>query len=254
VNRRLIIVQKAESTQDLAREMALSGEPEGVAVMALEQTGGRGRENRVWVSPPGKNVALSLLLRPAMDPADAPLLGLMASIAVAETIEGFGVRPGQLKWPNDVLVGGKKIAGILSEGTILQGHLAFVIIGLGLNVNAEESDFPVELRGSVTSLSMSSGKSWEVEAAARDFLQHMAALYRRVDDEGCRFIVPLWESRWPHRGRVLLHNDTACVAEAIHPDGSLLLRTADGRLLSVRSGEALVPPDTRTPNLSKQPP
>ena len=106
MNRRLIIVQKAESTQDLAREMALSGEPEGVAVMALEQTGGRGRENRVWVSPPGKNIALSLLLRPAMDPADAPLLGLMASIAVAETIEGFGVGPGQLKWPNDVLVGG----------------------------------------------------------------------------------------------------------------------------------------------------
>ncbi|MBI5571065.1 MAG: biotin--[acetyl-CoA-carboxylase] ligase [Desulfomonile tiedjei] len=241
---RLIIVPQAESTQDLAREMALRDEPEGVAVMALKQTGGRGRENRVWVSPPGKNVALSLLLRPDVDPADAPLLGLMASIAVAETVEGCGVGPVRLKWPNDVLVAGSKIAGILSEGTILRGQIAFVIIGLGLNVNAEESDFPVELRDSVTSLSMSTGKTWELEAVARQFMRQMDALYDRVRREGCRFIVPLWELRWAHRGQALLHNGTACVAEAIHPDGSLLLRIADGRLLSVRSGEADVPPVT----------
>ncbi len=244
---RLMIVPQAESTQDLARDMALSGEPEGVAVMALKQTRGRGREARVWVSPPGKNVALSLLLRPALDPADAPLLGLMTSIAVAETVEGCGVGPVRLKWPNDVLVEGKKIAGILSEGTILHGQIAFVIIGLGLNVNAEESDFPDELRDSVTSLSLSSGKTWDLEAVARAFMEHMDALYRRVRAEGCQFIVPLWESRWAHRGQVLLHDGVVCVAEGIHPDGSLLLRIPDGTLLNICSGEAQVPPDTPAP-------
>ena len=240
---RLIIFERAESTQDLVRAMALKGEPEGVALMALEQTRGRGREGHVWVSPPGKNLALSLLLRPKIEPVHAPLLGLMASVAVAETIEACSIGPIELKWPNDVMVSRKKIAGILSEGTILHGKVSFVIIGLGLNVNAEEGDFPVELRGLVTSLFLGSGTTWDLEATAREFMNRMDILYRRVRTEGCGFIAPLWELRWAHRGQVLEQDGRVGAAEAIGSDGSLLLRATDGRLLSVCSGEARLLPD-----------
>jgi len=106
---RLIIVQEAESTQDLAREMALNGEPEGTAVMALRQTRGRGRAGHSWISPAGKNLALSVVVRPPVRPHEAPLLGFIAAIAVAEALERRGVERALLKWPNDVFVHRRKL-------------------------------------------------------------------------------------------------------------------------------------------------
>jgi BirA family transcriptional regulator, biotin operon repressor / biotin---[acetyl-CoA-carboxylase] ligase len=234
---RLIIYPEAGSTQDVAKELALRGEPEGTAVMAVKQTKGRGRSGHSWVSPPGKNLALSLILRPRIDPARAGLLGLLTSIAVAETCEILGVPKTELKWPNDVLVDGRKIAGILSEATMDDRTVRSVIVGIGLNVNMEQADFPSEFRDSATSLLLCTGKVREVEETARLLLGRLRDLYQRAKQKGYAFIPALWEIRWAHRGRTLSRNGVVGRGEGVGADGALLLRTGDGNLCRVTSGE-----------------
>jgi BirA family transcriptional regulator, biotin operon repressor / biotin---[acetyl-CoA-carboxylase] ligase len=234
---KLIIHEQLESTQNLVRDLALRGEPEGAAVMALEQTGGRGRSGHSWVSPPGKNLALSVLLRPAIDPAEAALLGMMASIAVVETIEACGIARAQLKWPNDVLVDGLKIAGILSEAALTSRAVDYVIIGIGLNVNSEKTDFPHELQDSITSIFLSSGARQDLEETARLFLREMDSLYERVRREGCGFIPRLWDTRWAHRNSFVIRDGVRYKAEAIGPDGSLVVLTESGQSRRFTSGQ-----------------
>jgi BirA family transcriptional regulator, biotin operon repressor / biotin---[acetyl-CoA-carboxylase] ligase len=233
----LRIVQEASSTQDLATELALRGEPDGTAVMALQQTKGRGRSGREWMSPPGKNLALSLVLRPPMGLSEVPLLGLLASVAVAETVETFGVRSAELKWPNDVLVEERKIAGILPEASTDGRSVRFVIMGIGLNVNSELADFSKDFAIPATSLVAETGVEQDLTVVAGEFLYRMGSLYERAVREGCKFIVPLWETRWAHRGQMLSSADVAGTAEGLDPDGALLLRTNQGSLARVVSGE-----------------
>ncbi|MFH1112447.1 MAG: biotin--[acetyl-CoA-carboxylase] ligase, partial [Pseudomonadota bacterium] len=212
---------------------------EGTAVMALNQTRGRGRMGRPWISPKGKNLALSLILRPHLKPWDAVLLGFLASIAVAEAVEEKGVPEAQLRWPNDVLVRDRKIAGILSEAVVSRGHMDFVIVGIGLNVNSRRSDFPTDLRTPATSLYMCTGKESDLADAARGILKRFALHYDRVDSEGCGFIPRLWEIRWPHRGRKLVHESFVGVGRGLEADGSLILEQDDGRIVHVTCGDVL---------------
>jgi BirA family biotin operon repressor/biotin-[acetyl-CoA-carboxylase] ligase len=234
---RLIVRKRVGSTQDEARSLALEGEPEGLAIMALEQEKGRGRLGRSWVSPPGKNVALSMILRPPTPPRDAPLLGMLASIAVAETLESVGLTGIGLKWPNDVLLDERKVAGILSEARTTGSEIEFVIIGIGLNVNAALQDFPPGLRRKATSMAASSGKAWDPKEIAELLIERMGILFDRVAREGRRFIVPLWKTRWLHRGRVLVRGEVEGVAEGLTEDGALLLKTHEGVVVRIDSGE-----------------
>lgn len=239
---RLIIVQEADSTQDLARDMARRGGPEGTAVMAIRQTKGRGRAGHSWISPAGKNLAMSVMLRPRLRPDEAPLLGLVAGVAVAEVIELKGVGRALLKWPNDVLVQGKKIAGILSEASLRGDVVEFAVIGIGLNVNADLADFPPELRSSVTSMLLTTGREWDLSEAAHQILDRLGRLYERMDTEGCGFVRTLWESRWPHRDALVTWQGISAVAQGILDDGSLVLRDSDGRVHYVSAGD--VEPET----------
>lgn len=239
---RLLIYREAESTQDLVRDLALRGEPEGTAVMALKQTHGRGREGRSWVSPEGKNLALSVLLRPRLTPRDTVLLGFLVSIAVAETVEARGVPEALLRWPNDVLVRGGKIAGILSEATVQAGTIRFVIVGIGLNVNTLDADFPADLRTPATSLLMSTGHEADLEAVARELLQKLETLYRRVKTEGCAFIPSLWERRWAHRGRMLVHESATGVGQGLDEDGALVLKLHGEKVIRITSGDVDLAP------------
>ncbi len=166
------------------------------------------------------------------------MLGMLASVAVAEVVEAKGVRQVELKWPNDVLVTGRKIAGILSEARMSGRVAEFVIIGLGLNVNSELLDFPAEFRDHVTSLFLCTGLHWDLEQEARSFLERAAALYERVEQEGARFIPRLWMARWAHRGRIMKRDGITGTGESIDDDGALLLRTPDGTLQRIHSGEA----------------
>lgn len=217
--------------------MAARGEPDGSAVMALNQTLGRGRAGHSWISPPGKNLALSVILRPRVAPRKAPLLGFAAAVAVAETLEKRGILRAALKWPNDVLVKGKKIAGILSEASISGDEIEFVVIGIGLNVNSVENDFPHDLRSSVSSLLASTGRHSDLKEVALELLDTLGHLYDRIQREGCGFVPDLWDSRWAHRGSVLVHEGSSGIAHGIDADGSLLLRDGQGRLRRIACGD-----------------
>jgi BirA family biotin operon repressor/biotin-[acetyl-CoA-carboxylase] ligase len=237
MNKRLIVLDEVESTQDVAKRMALAGEPEGVAVMALSQSRGRGRLGHSWLSPRGRNIALSLILRPDLRPSEAALLGLLVSIAVAETVEAEGVSRAGLRWPNDVLVDGKKIAGILSEALLDSAAIQFVVIGIGLNVNSRCSDFPDDLATPVTSLFMCTGLELPLERVANDLMDRIDCLYERAKQQGCAYITPLWESRWVHRSLRLTHEGTSGIGLGLAADGALLLEEDNGRVQRVTSGE-----------------
>jgi len=216
--------------------MALSGEAEGVAIMAFKQTGGRGRSGRTWLSPAGKNLALSLLLRPRIASNAMPLLSLMAAVAVANTVERLGIAKPELKWPNDVLVSGKKLAGILAEAGLMNDSFKYVILGIGLNVNSEINDFPPELHYSVTSLFMCTSRQWDLVVIAEELLKDMEDLYKRVHIEGPRFVPELWSDRWAHLGRTLNYNGTVGLGQGISSDGSLILKTYNEQIIHVTSG------------------
>jgi BirA family biotin operon repressor/biotin-[acetyl-CoA-carboxylase] ligase len=136
-------LETAGSTNDEAIRLALLGAPEGTVVTADFQTAGRGRDGRGWVSPRGQNLLLSIVVRPRLKPSGAPVLTLLAAHAVQDTLASFGI-PSAVKKPNDVLVEGKKIAGILTESRSKGDALEWCVVGVGLNVNAGKEDLPEE--------------------------------------------------------------------------------------------------------------
>ncbi len=157
VGREIVYFEETGSTNDEARRLAESGYPEGVAVFADSQTSGRGRRGAEWFSVPRTNLLLSVLLRPAQPPEEWPRLTHVAALAVCRAIEASAGVEAQVKWPNDVYVGGKKIAGILLESGFPPGGRAYAIIGIGLNVNLVERDLPLEIRAVTTSLRLENG-------------------------------------------------------------------------------------------------
>jgi BirA family biotin operon repressor/biotin-[acetyl-CoA-carboxylase] ligase len=144
--------RSVKSTNDVAVKMIEKGAPEGAIVTADEQTKGRGRFTREWHSPPGAGIYLSIILRPALRPEDAPGIAIMTAVALADTIAHY--RPGlvQIKWPNDVWINGRKTAGILTELSAEKNKIHHVVVGVGINVNHQAGDFPEELRKIATSV------------------------------------------------------------------------------------------------------
>ncbi|MHA2020495.1 MAG: biotin--[acetyl-CoA-carboxylase] ligase [Candidatus Thorarchaeota archaeon] len=148
---RLIVLDEVGSTNAVAKQHMLDGEGEGLVVVADNQTEGRGRHNRVWVSPKG-SLYLSIVLEPRVNESLSPLLGLLMGCASATAIMKLGVIPVRLKWPNDILVGERKIGGILSELVMDDEHVKGVIVGVGINQNVTRKDFPPEIRNSMTTV------------------------------------------------------------------------------------------------------
>lgn len=234
----LIILEQVDSTQDVALKMAKEGAPEWATIMTQAQTCGRGRMGRNWVSPAGKNLALFLILRPECEPKFAPLYGLMAAVAIVQTVEQFcPLSPVRVKWPNDIISGGKKIAGILPQAQINVNRIDFVIIGLGLNVNSTETDFPLELRNTVTSMHSLGSGVFDVSEVAFSFLGYMRKLYSQSTEHGFSILLDLWVRKWAHKGLMLSRSDVTGIAEGIDELGALLLRTSDGSLVKVSGGE-----------------
>src|SRR3990172_856750 len=134
--------QEIDSTNSQARRLADAGAPEGEVVIAEHQSDGRGRLGRGWVSPPFSNLYCSLVLRPALAPANAPQITLMAAVALADTVAAFVAEPPAIKWPNDILLRGKKLAGILTESSCDAKRIEFVILGIGVNLNFPRERMP----------------------------------------------------------------------------------------------------------------
>jgi len=230
------------STNDDARRAAAAGAPHGATFLADAQTAGRGRGGHVWHSPPGENLYLSIVLRPAVAPADIAPITLAIGLAVAR-VAMRGLRGADrigLKWPNDVYADGRKLAGVLVEGQLRGDRVASLVAGIGLNVNARS--FPPELAQRATSLAL-------LGVDARDRSQLAAALIAEVGRlvalyEEARLGPMLAEIRALDalRGREVDVGGTRGVAVGIDDAGRLLLRDAAGAVHAVVSGEVILEP------------
>ena len=243
LGRNLRVVARTDSTNDIAKQLARDGAPDGTVVLADQQLRGRGRRGRTFASPAGVGIYMSLLLRPTVKLSDLPQLTLLAGVAAAAAIEETGSLPVELKWPNDIMIGKKKAGGILTESVIQAGLSPAAIVGIGINVNTVLEQFPAELRDHVTSLALAAGSFVPRLRVAAAVLGHFEPLYDLFQQKGLAPVLP----RWLHYGRVA-GKPVRCTTEGgvedgvalgLDEDGALLVRSRDNPRLRVVSGEVV---------------
>jgi len=227
------------STNDLAKELAAQGAPEGAVVVAEAQTGGRGRLGREWNSPPGVGLYVSLVLRPMLPPMELPQITLTTAVAVVRAVRRVaGLAPG-IKWPNDLLLNGKKLGGILTEMETESDRIRHVVVGLGLNVN--NPGFPPELAATATSMALATGRAFSRVNLLQAWLEEFEALYGRFLNQGFAEILEEWKNSAVTLGKMVTvrqgPREISGLALDVAPDGALLLRTANGEMVRVTSGE-----------------
>lgn len=222
-----------DSTNNYARALAESSAPEGTVVIAEQQSRGRGRLGRRWVSPPYVNLYCSILLRPTLPPARAPQITLMAAVALSEAITEFSPVPALIKWPNDILVGGKKLAGVLTEAISDARRIEFVILGIGVNVNYAPEAMPREIRESATSLAALAGRRINREDFLRRLIQDLDRCYAILQEDGFAALAPQWDARFGLKGRAVRIDmtDRSITGRVlgIDADGLLIVESGGGR-------------------------
>lgn len=235
---RIVYYDQIRSTNDVAREMAAQGMPEGTLVIADEQTAGRGRMGRTWTAAPGTSLLMSILFRPTLPPVDAYRLVMVVGLAYADACERKAGQPIQVKWPNDFLCGGKKVAGILAESAIEDQRLLWVIVGVGLNVNQvfEPSD---PLAGTATSLRMCRGTGIDRVELLEQIMSALHHWYAQLHKPA---LIEAWRARCMTLGQrvtvAAARGNLTGWAEDVDATGALCLRTEDGTLHRLTAGEA----------------
>ena len=226
------------STNEVARRLADSGALDGVLVISERQTRGRGRLGRTWHSPGGLGLYFSLVLRPRVDLVKMPALSLVAALSLCRAMEGMNTTGAQIKWPNDCLLGGKKVAGILVDLAAEFDKLSYAVLGIGINVNQKRIDFPMRLRSKATSLLIESGQKINRPELLRDFLLDFEKSYLNFQRYGLRFLGPELARRSAVLGRKITVNlgKKRIKGEVIgfDPNGALRLRV--GKDVEVISG------------------
>ena len=246
MGRRIYYFAQVPSTNAVARELVPAGAPDGALAVAEEQTGGRGRLGRGWFSPPGKGVWCSLILYPPVNPAAAPPLTMLTAVAVARAVRRVaGLTPG-IKWPNDLLLGGKKFCGILTEMSAEMERINYIIIGAGINVNLNQEDFPGEIANVATSLKAYAGRTVSRVELLQAYLQEMEVLYRIWLKEGFAPVLKLWKELCVTLQRPVrvsgLKESVEGWAEDVDEEGSLILRLADQTIRRLTAGEVSLRP------------
>lgn len=212
-----------DSTQDVAFALAGAGAPDGSAVVADSQRAGRGRRGRPWRDEPGASLLCSILIRPRLAPARWPLLSLAAGVAVAQALERTAAVSTRLKWPNDVVLGQRKLAGILLESRPTTPGT--VVVGVGINVGQRQ--FPAEIAATATSVRLVTGRSVEREALLRSLLEELAMCRRRLEDDGFAPIREAWMARSATLGTLVRVDGVRGRAVDLDADGALVID--DGR-------------------------
>ena len=243
VGRTIHAFRSVKSTNDLAAKLAEDGAPEGVIVTAEEQTKGRGRLGRSWFSPPRTGIYVSIILRPSVAPENAPGLSVMTAVALADTLTKW--RPGlvQIKWPNDVWINGRKTAGILTELSAERTRINHVVVGVGINVNHQASEFPDNLRAMATSIRRELRHKVDRLELLREFLRHFEKEYTSYLKCRLKKSLPRVRNYSALLGReVTLQSGQTRrtgVVKDIDVNGALLLKTAEG-VETITAGEVTV--------------
>lgn len=241
--RELYYYESTGSTNLDAKRLLEEGAPEGVLVVGGEQKQGRGRRGRSWQSPPGTNIYMTLGLRPEFQPDLAPMVTLLDAMAVAEAVEETCGLKTQIKWPNDVVIGGKKICGILTEMSAETGYIHYVVIGTGINVNIRE--FPEDIRETATSLCIEKGETVLRAPIIAKTMEHFEDYYEKfAQTMDLSLLMEKYNARLVNRDASVKVLDPQNVfegtARGIDEKGRLLVEKKDGSMETVYAGEVSV--------------
>lgn len=244
LGRELHYFDETDSTNRVALELARQGASHGAAVVAESQTAGRGRLGRRFHSPPYLNLYTSLVLRPRISLAEAPAWILASAVAVADGVaDALGPDAAvEIKWPNDVLVGGRKTCGILLELGAEAARVAFLVLGIGVNLNVDPASFPEEFRASATSLAAEAGRPIDRAGFTRALFARLEPVLDACAASGFHGILPRFEAHFRMRGRAvrvreLDGSERAGRVQGIDADGALLLADASGRVARLVAGD-----------------
>lgn len=244
VGRDIRVFQSTTSTNDIIERLARDGVKEGAVVFAESQTKGRGRLGRKWLSPPGQGLWLSVLLRPALRPQEVTQLTIAAATALRRALHLETGMRADIKWPNDLLLRGRKVAGILTELSAELDRVKHVVLGIGVNVNFDPGAFPPDLRKQATSLKAELGRPVSRPELATAILRELDADYARIWDGQFTAVADEWEEHCTTLGRevgIQIGGRRAWGrAEALDEDGALLLRTEHGHVERIIGGDVTV--------------
>lgn len=241
IGRDIRVFEQTTSTNDVIEKLARDGVKEGVAVFAESQTRGRGRLGRKWISPGRRGLWFSVLLRPDLRPQETTRLTVASATALLRALEAETGLKLEIKWPNDLLIRGKKVAGILTELSAELDRVRHIILGIGVDVNQTVGEFPPELRKLATSLRIEAGRMISRAGLAVAILRELDRDYLRVCTGGFSALADEWEARC----RTIGHDVTIQIgerrirgrAESLDDEGALLVRTEHGHLERIIGGD-----------------
>ncbi len=240
--------EEIASTNTLLFNLAQNGASEGTVIIADKQTDGRGRLNRKWVSPPGVNLYISVLLRPKVNAQESHVVTFLAAIALMETIKKTGISTVETKWPNDLRINRKKVAGILTQMRMNKEAIDFIVVGIGVNINMSRELINSEMGGVAnlaTSLRENLGRDIDRSEFSADLMLELEKWYQMFNQLGINAIISEWAKRWEgknQRVRVDIDTREPFVGTAINIDerGRLIVKKDNGELVKVIAGDVSV--------------
>lgn len=243
LGKRIIYFEEIDSTNEVAKRLAREGAEEGTLVVAEAQTKGKGRLGRQWLSPPGEGIYFTLILRPPFPPQRAPQMTLIAAVAVARALSETTGLEVKIKWPNDILVNGRKVAGILTEMVADMDRIHCLVVGIGININQEKVAFPPEVAEIATSLKVELGRSLLRLPILIKCLSELERVYDIWQKEGFRPLLAEWKALSHTLGQWVKVNMMDEIVEGkaveIEEDGSLIIQQKDGSFYRVIAGDVL---------------
>ena len=244
LGRRVDVYPELASTNRTAHALAEAGEPEGAVVIAEAQSRGQGRMGRRWVSPPGLNLYISFILRPRLAPAESAKITLLTAVALADTLKEHVPRAPRIKWPNDILLGGLKAAGVLSELACESERTLFVIVGIGVNLNYPRALMPAEIREHATSVMEEAGAAVDRVCVTRSLVRRLENRYIEFEEHGFAPIARCWNDYARMEGcQVLVRTpdgERAGWVRELDGSGFLVLDCGGGRTERVVSGDVVL--------------
>ena len=244
IGKNLYVFKEVISTNTLAKFLSMNDVENGTVIISEKQTQAKGRSGKHWASPLG-GVWLSIILNPNVDHSKLPLITLATGVAVAKTLESIGVENPEIKWPNDIMINGKKVCGILTEAVAKFNTIENVIIGVGIDANLDIEQFPEELQSGTTTLKKELGRDGNENLLIKTFLEEFEKISEQFSHEGYEDILKEWRKRSYSIGKIVevrepFNTYYDAYVLGISKEGALVVEKIDGTLEKVISGECII--------------
>lgn len=244
IGQNLYIYKEVSSTNTVAKFLSMHNVENGAVIISEKQTNAKGRSGKAWESPLG-GVWLSIILNPQVDHSKLPLITLSTGVAVAKTLEKIGVENPEIKWPNDIMINGKKVCGILTEAVAKFNTIENVIVGVGIDANLNVEDFPEELQEGTTTLKEELGRKGNENLLIKTFLEEFEKIMNKFNNEEYENILKEWRKRSYTIGKIVevrepFNTYYDAYVLGISKEGALVVEKIDGSLSKVISGECII--------------